>query len=221
LLGIIFTGGHAPDTQIIKHIIEKDVKKDDKTLFIAADSGLLTALSAEIKPDWIIGDMDSLGDTSLLSSFPSESVICHEQNKDYSDTELAFSLAIEKNCDDVWIIGGGGGRIDHLFGIRSLMERNIFPNRWITDTADIHCIEADKEQSDSKKYYFNSKKEAVVSVFPLGESLWDAKSEGLKWTLDELSWDRGFYGLSNVAVEGDFSITVLLGRFMVILPFNK
>ena len=222
MLGIIFTGGQAPQKQIIKRIIENE--KD--ALFIAADSGLITALNAEIKPDWIIGDMDSLGDTSVLSSFPSECVIRHEMNKDYSDTELAFSLAKEKSCDDVWIIGGGGGRIDHLFSIRSLFERDIFPRRWITDTADIQCIDAEEkeqgtEKREGKKFFCCLNKGDVVSVFPLGGGPWHAVSEGLKWPLDELNWDRGFYGLSNVAVEGEFSITALLGRFMVILPFNK
>jgi len=59
-------------------------------------------------------------------------------------------------------------------------------------------------------------KGAVVSVFPLGEGEWKAKSIGLKWQLDGLRWDRSFFGLSNVAPDGDFSVTAEAGRFMVI-----
>jgi len=206
MLGIIFTGGEAPDTHFIKNLLDSLSQTD--TLIIAADSGLIAAQDADIKPDWVIGDMDSLDTQSRLAALPPERIIRLQHDKDFSDTEMAFSLAVEKGCSQIWIIGGGGGRIDHLFGIRSLFERELFPNRWITDTADIYCIYAgNKEQF----------KNGIVSVFPLGEGPWEAQSEGLKWPLKGLKWNRGFFGLSNVAVNGEFSISAIKGRFMVIL----
>ena len=121
LLGIIFTGGNGPDTQFVKKILDLEVKN---ALFAAADSGLIAAENAGIKPDWIIGDMDSI-DKSRLDVYPAECIIKYEHDKDFSDTELAFSLLHEKGCKEIWIIGGGGGRIDHLFALRSLFERDI------------------------------------------------------------------------------------------------
>ena len=215
LLGVIFTGGQGPAAQIIKNILEKetkDTKKKQPVLFIAADSGLTAAESAEIKPDWIIGDMDSLQDNSRLTLYPTERVIRHPRDKDFTDTELAFNLAAEKGCDEIWIIGGGGGRIDHLFGIRSMFEREIFPSRWITEKEDIRCIDAGNELNCTLQ------KGACVSVFPLSGGPWEAKSEGLKWQLNGVPWTRGFFGLSNVAVDGEFTVAVKAGRFMVILP---
>ncbi|GHT62914.1 hypothetical protein FACS1894109_21750 [Spirochaetia bacterium] len=44
---------------------------------------------------------------------------------------------------------------------------------------------------------------------------------GLKWPLDGVSWDRGFAGVSNVALEGNFSIWAERGRFMVIVPLEE
>ncbi|MCL2196962.1 MAG: thiamine diphosphokinase [Treponema sp.] len=210
MLGIIFTGGEAPNGQIIKRLIETEVKD---ALFVAADSGFAAAQDAGITPDIVIGDFDSL-DKPCLENFPKERVIRFEQDKDYSDTELAFSLAVEKGCSEIWIIGGGGGRIDHLFAIRSLFERDLFPARWITACEDIHCIDA---QTTKNQVGANLHKDAIVSVFPLGAGPWEAKSEGLKWPLTGLSWDRGFFGLSNAAVDGNFSIIAESGRFMVIL----
>jgi len=215
LLGIIFTGGQGPKAQIVKRLLENEAKG---ALFIAADSGLLAALNAGVKPDWIIGDMDSLEDQSRLSAMPPQRVIRHPHDKDFTDTELAFSLAAEKGCDDIWILGGGGGRIDHLFGIRSLFERERFPRRWITDAEDIRCIDSKTKQNELS---LKLEKGAVVSVFPLGEGQWKASSKGLKWQLDGLRWDRGFFGLSNVAVDGDFSVTAEAGRFMVIMFLEK
>jgi len=208
LLGIIFTGGESPSSSIIRNLLN-----GIKTFTVAADSGLITAEEAGIKPAFIIGDMDSL-DPSRLSAYPPERVIRYPHDKDYTDTELAFSLAAEKGCDDIWLIGGGGGRIDHLFAVRSLFEREIFPRRWITDKADIFCIEADTAHNEISR---RLGEDPGVSVFPLGSGPWKAESKGLKWPLDDLSWNRGFFGLSNVAVDGEFSIKAESGRFMVIL----
>jgi thiamine pyrophosphokinase len=212
LLGIIFTGGQGPKVQVVKRLLETEVKD---ALFIAADSGFQAALNADVKPDWVIGDMDSLEDQSCLSAFPPDRVIRCQHEKDYTDTELALSLAVEKGCEDIWLIGGGGGRIDHLFGIRSLFERKLFPLRWITDAENIFCIDADTTHNEvSRRLAVN----ACVSVFPLGNGPWEAASRGLKWPLAGLPWDRGFFGLSNSAVDGDFSVKVEAGRFMVIMP---
>jgi thiamine pyrophosphokinase len=59
---------------------------------------------------------------------------------------------------------------------------------------------------------------SIVSVFPLGAGPWRAKSDGLKWPLDDVSWDRGFAGISNVALKENFVIRAERGRFMVIVP---
>ena len=209
MLGIIFTGGESPRPQVIKQIIGTEA------LIIAADSGLDAAEDAGIKPAWITGDMDSLNNSGRLALYPPQNVIRHERDKDFTDTELAFSLALEKGCEEIWIIGGGGGRIDHLFGIRSLFERDTFPHRWITAENDIRCIDKNLRCNDYK-----TEKGDIVSVFPLGDGPWEAKSTGLKWPLDGLKWNRGFFGLSNIAIDGDFSITVYNGRFMVILPLT-
>jgi len=214
LLGIVFTGGKSPSFSAIRGLLD-----GRETFVVAADSGLITAESAGFKPALIIGDMDSL-DGSRLSAYPPDRVMRYPRDKDYTDTELALQTVIDKGCDEAWIIGGGAGRIDHLFGIRSLFERAVFPRRWITDSADIFCLDADKDDADTdyNEVSLRLAVNACVSVFPLGSGPWKAKSKGLKWPLDDLLWDRGFFGLSNVAVNGDFSITAKAGRFMVIIP---
>ncbi len=211
MLGVIFTGGASPEAEIIKLVLS------GKQFFsVAADSGLIAAEEAGIKVDCIVGDMDSLGDESRLASYPPDCVIRHERDKDFSDTELAIKAAEEKGCDEIWIIGGGGGRIDHLFAIRSLFERDIFPSRWITDSADIYCIDA---KSSKPALHAIVEKDSKVSVFPLGKSPWEAKSSGLKWRLAGLPWTRGFFGLSNTAPNGEFTVKAEKGRFMIILEF--
>ncbi|MDR2702544.1 MAG: thiamine diphosphokinase [Spirochaetaceae bacterium] len=224
-LGIVFTGGEGPEPCAI------NVNLTAKPLIVAADSGLFLAEEAGLPPDWIVGDMDSV-DAERLAGHVPEKILRFHSDKDYTDTELAISLLREKGCGPVWIIGGGGGRIDHLFGIRALFEREYPPERWITAAEDIRCLQAPQQSAARHsagqkpcgalpsvlEFASGSRAPlAPVSVFPLGDGPWEAESAGLKWPLAGLGWNRGFFGLSNEAPEGVFTIRVKQGRFMVIL----
>jgi len=215
-LGVVFTGGEGPGPQTIKELL------GDLTdvLIAAADSGLALAEAAGIKPDWIAGDMDSLDNRNRLSHYPKEKVICYPVDKDYTDTEIALALLWEKGCKDAWIVGGGGGRLDHIFGIRDLFERARYPVRWITANEDIYCVDGESAESGAEQnncLRLAIKQGKLVSVFPLGNGPWKAGSKGLKWDLGGVHWERGLFGLSNVAINNEIEINVKQGRFMVIL----
>ncbi|MDR2259237.1 MAG: thiamine diphosphokinase [Treponema sp.] len=204
--GILFTGGEGPEPETCRCLAE------GAALIAAADSGLVRAEAAGLRPDWVLGDMDSLDDPRRLETYPPGRVLRHPRDKDYTDTELAFSFLLEKGCDEIWLIGGGGGRADHLFALRSLFERDPCPARWITAGEDMYCLKGPGELA------LSIAAGGLLSVFPLGDGPWEAQSGGLKWPLEGLSWNRGFFGLSNVAETGDFFIRAGAGRFMVIIP---
>jgi thiamine pyrophosphokinase len=207
--GIVFSGGEGPPPETVRRLV---AEAGNGALLVAADSGLVLAEAAGVSPDWIIGDMDSLDRRERLDAYPGERIIRHGVDKDYTDTELALALLYEKGCGEAWIAGGGGGRIDHLFAIRSLFERECAPRRWITAGADIRRIDAGEEFS------LPVQAGGLLSVFPLGGGPWKAASRGLKWPLDGLVWDRGFFGISNMAAAAEISINAEQGRFMLIVP---
>jgi len=223
VIGLLFTGGEGPEPQHINTIMEEaNAVSGGELVLVAADSGLLLAQGSGAEVDWIIGDMDSLDEHDKnglrrLDAYPPERVICHPHDKDFTDTELAFSLLREKNCGTIWIIGGGGGRLDQLFGIRSLFERDDPPERWITAADDIRCIGAVNSLVSELSVSHNSPL-CPVSVFPLGCGPWEAESSGLKWPLAGLPWARDFIAISNEAPDGTFTITVRQGRFLVMWP---
>jgi thiamine pyrophosphokinase len=218
-LGIIFTGAEGPPPQKLKQLLGESATSG--ALLVAADSGLLLAEAAGLRPDWVVGDMDSLGDEDRLRAYPTERIIRHAVEKDHTDTELALALLWEKGCDEAWIVGGGGGRIAHIFGIRDLFERERFPRRWITAAEDIYCIDGNEGApalaGTIAKLSLTLKQGNVVSVFPLGGGPWKAASTGLKWPLDNVHWERGLYGLSNVALAPEITISAAQGRFMIII----
>ena len=218
-LGVVFAGAEGPPPQLLRRLLDGVT---EKMVLAAADSGLIRAEAAGLKPDWIVGDMDSLNSDSLnseqrLRPYPADRVIRYAADKDYTDTELALALLWEKGCTEVWIAGGGGGRLAHIFGIRDLFERERFPRRWFTAAEDVYCIDGDGGGSNTASLTVTIKQSGVVSVFPLGGGHWKAHSTGLKWPLDNVHWERGLYGLSNVAMEPEITINAQQGRFMIIL----
>jgi thiamine pyrophosphokinase len=222
--GIAFIGGEGPGPELSRRLpdmglppLTRDPPAEGSpagapVLIAAADSGLAAAEAAGLRPDWVLGDMDSLEDLSRLDAYPRERVLRYAAEKDHTDTELALRLLREKGCGEIWLIGGGGGRLDHLLAIRSLFEREPCPSRWITAGEDVYCVNSPDETR------WSGPPGSLVSVFPLGAGPWELESAGLKWPLAGLPWDRGFFGLSNVADTGSFRLRVRRGRFLVVLP---
>jgi thiamine pyrophosphokinase len=219
---MVFTGGQGPAPGVARRLAEEADR------IAAADSGLDAAEAAGVRPGWIIGDMDSV-DPGRLHDYPPECVVRHPHEKDFTDTELALSFLWEQGCDDVWIAGGGGGRLDHLFALRALFERERAPRRWITSHEDIWALDAGDALAardfvplghggGAGAPVFSFVPGTIMAAAPLGEGPWKASSTGLKWPLDGVKWNRGFFGASNETTGEDFSVRVEKGRFMILAP---
>ena len=99
----IYTGGAVEPAGITEH-----PKGDD--LVIAADGGWNNAVLLGEKPTILLGDLDSLGDKKIPKDVEVYRV---PAEKDLTDTQLAVDLAISKGANDIVIIGGLSGRLDH------------------------------------------------------------------------------------------------------------
>ena len=87
-------------------------RPEDGDLVIAADSGYNNAKTLGVKVDILLGDMDSIGEAYDLVPQDTE-IIKLPPEKDDTDTSLAVKLALERGCDNIVIIGGLSGRLDH------------------------------------------------------------------------------------------------------------
>jgi thiamine pyrophosphokinase len=108
----IYTGGAVFPDNITEH-----PKGDD--LCIAADSGFHNARKCGDRVDILVGDLDSIGSYKLdkkteLLQVPAE--------KDVTDTQLAVETAIERGATELVIIGGFGGRADHMMSNLAILE---------------------------------------------------------------------------------------------------
>lgn len=108
----IFTGGSIDATAIA-------LRPKTEDLTIAADAGLLTAKSLGIKPQILIGDFDSLG---IPDPKCADEIIQLPPEKDDTDTQLAVKTALERGAEEIVIIGGLSGRLDHTLSNLAILE---------------------------------------------------------------------------------------------------
>jgi len=207
LLGLVFTGGEGPS----RDAIEKKLNEADMTA--AADSGLLLAERLGVVPDLIVGDMDSIPDSAMLRRYPDSEIIAFARDKDYTDTELAIEALRARGCSSVGVIGGGGGRLDHLLGIFSLFHRENAPDFWFTAKEELVLVKTMLRIDDWKN--------RRLSFFPVGETEATMSSLGLKWPLDKLSWKVGDVGVSNVVSGESAEIAMKSGRLVCIKSFRE
>jgi thiamine pyrophosphokinase len=108
----IYTGGKVFTENITDHPRGDDVK-------IAADAGYRTAKSLGVTPDILVGDFDSLGDIP-----DDEGMKIHQvpTEKDLTDTQIAVELAVGSGADEIVIVGGLSGRLDHTLSTLSILE---------------------------------------------------------------------------------------------------
>ncbi len=95
--------------------ITKLITPLDTDLILCADSGLLQAFNAGLVPDAVIGDMDSLEEAGFDRKRLPEGILWIKapREKDETDTALCMEYALTQGCDELIIVGGLGGRLDH------------------------------------------------------------------------------------------------------------
>ena len=205
--GIVLIGGKSPEFQLVKHEIDR------ADIIIAADSGLEYAVSNTIHVDYIVGDMDSLENKKLLEQFPPDIVKVYPEEKDETDTEIGIRTLQQLGAQQITIIGGGGGRLDHLIGILTLFDRKNPPHKWLNHSYQVIAI-FDTMETEVKEG-------EIISFFPLGCNPCTMTSTGLKWNLDGLTWRRGDMGISNVAVDKKVSVEMKTGRVIMVRKMGK
>lgn len=108
----IYTGGTVDPARITEH-----PKGDD--LCIAADSGLANAYALGETPAIVLGDFDSIGNVKLPEKAERLQV---PAEKDFTDTQLAVDTALKRGADEIIIIGGLSGRLDHTLSNLAILE---------------------------------------------------------------------------------------------------
>src|SRR6478735_9382506 len=90
---------------------------------VAADSGLHLALPLGLRVDLVVGDFDSADPAIVDRAIEAGArVDRHPVAKDATDLELALDAAYARKPDRITVVGGNGGRLDHLLGNVTLLS---------------------------------------------------------------------------------------------------
>ena len=188
------------------------LEPDDYTICVNGGTG--HALALGLKPDLIIGDLDSLepGHKLAIEQLGSQ-IIRHPSEKDQSDLELAIDYAVEMQPAEILIIGAlGGKRADHSFInllLLSIPLRRGVSARIIDESQEIRLV--DKEVS------IEGKQGDYLSLFSLTAETGGITTKGLKFPLKrEILYFASTRGLSNELTASPAKITIDSGLLLVI-----
>lgn len=105
---VVVTGGDRPDASALDHL-------PAGATVIAVDSGADHALALGLHVDVAVGDFDSVAADALAAvEAAGARVERHPRAKDATDLELGLVAARRAGAHRVVVVGGHGGRLDHL-----------------------------------------------------------------------------------------------------------
>lgn len=190
-----------------------EISPDD--LVIAADSGLHQARDLGLHVDLVVGDLDSV-DPDVLDGARREGVLVesHPAAKDETDLELALEAARSRGVRRVTVLGGGGGRLDHLVAGLLVLASPRFASmqiRAVTPQARITVVRSRERLEGSRG--------SLVTLLAVGGPAHGVTTSGLRFplageTLEALSTR----GVSNEIDHTPVTVSVNAGVLLAIQP---
>lgn len=191
-----------------------EIRQADIT--IAADNGALFLLRHGIAIDYAVGDFDSVSseDKDRIEAASRSYQAYDPVDKDYTDTELAFQMALELQPSRLTLVGVTGSRFDHTLANVHLLVRAL--------QQQIPCCIVDEFNriyvTDSELVLHRLPEYSYCSLLPLSESAKGITLIGFQYPLHEAQLTIGqSLGISNVLLEDKGIITVHSGMLLVIM----
>jgi len=209
---------------------------DGAPLVVAADGGITHAHRVDRDPHVLVGDLDSVTPEALTRARTRGThVLRHPVDKDLTDLGLALDHVLEhlsaldgtdggaeRGVDggeaarpvDVLVVGGHGGRSDHLLGNALLLAAPRYgPLRltawWGTDV--LHVVRDTLE--------FSGGPGATVSLLAIHGPAHGVTTEGLTFPLDDATLESGSpLGISNTLAAPHARVRLTDGVLLVVRP---
>lgn len=198
---LILANGQPPSKRLLLRLLKQSA------VFVCADGGANTAARLGLKPDLIIGDLDSIASATLRKFRNIRARRIADQNS--TDLEKALSWVTGKGHKDIVVAGATGRRLDHSLGNLSALVK--FSRkariRFVDDASELCFIGSECE--------FEAPTGTLVSLIPL--SLCEGiVTHGLKWELKNESLRLGFReSTSNMVKLSPVSIRVRRGDLLL------
>lgn len=207
---LVITGGRIEDA-----FLSEIIKKEQYSMIIAADHGLVAADRLNIPLDYIVGDFDSVPEAVLNKykklSIPIET---YPKEKDKTDTEIAIQLAFMHHATAIDIVGATGSRLDHVLANVHLlmlpMQQKI--KACLIDPNNKIYLK-DQSFTINKKEQFGD----YISLLPFSEKVSGLTLKGFCYPLNHITYFAGSsLGISNEIKEETATVELSEGILLVI-----
>jgi len=215
---IVVAGGDPPDRAALDAAWPGWDRPCD--IVVAADRGALTALALGLRPDVVVGDVDSLGADEAhrlaAAGIPFERV---PAEKDETDTELALLVALRRDAAAVAILGAlGGPRIDHALANIALLAHPALAGRPVEildERTRIRLLTAGPRGPG--RLDLRGRVDDTVSLIPVGDAARGVTTHGLAYPLTGDDLPAGpARGVSNVRTAVDARVALASGLLLVV-----
>jgi thiamine pyrophosphokinase len=198
---LVLCNGEAPSHRLMRRLA-RGVR-----LVVAADGGANLARAAGLRPNLIIGDLDSV--TPATRRHFASCRILRVERQDNTDLEKALDYLVAEGFDDVTIVGATGRRLDFTLANISIawlyMPR--LRIRFVGDGWQALPL--------TGRVRLDLPPGATVSLIPFGTCS-GITLRGLQYPLSNAVLRGGAVAVSNVVLRSPCSITVKKGRMVVL-----
>lgn len=198
---VILANGKFPKNNKLINIIK------EANYLAVCDGAILNIDKLDIKPNIIIGDLDSIPN-SLKLKYKNEIIHIAEQNS--NDLSKAFYHCLSLGFNDFIILGATGKREDHAIANISLLS--IYAKK-------CNCVIMQSDYGEFRVYYppckIKSYKGQQISIFTLNPYA-KLTSYGLKYPLNSLTlniWANGTLNEANgeeFIIESNINIEIII-----------
>lgn len=199
-----------PDARDAAHLANAD-------LVVAADGGGRWLDAIGVRPDLLVGDLDSVA-PSLVERLADGGVPVerHPTEKDASDTELALGRVVAAGADEVIVLGAlGGDRLDHQLANVLLLADPGW--RVVRDLRMVRGSTIARALHGGEQLSLAGRPGDRVTLLPIGGRAEGIRTDGLRYPLDGEALDLGrSRGLSNEIVGTSASVSLESGTLLVI-----
>jgi thiamine pyrophosphokinase len=190
-----------------------------RPLVLAADGGAARCLAVGVRPDLVIGDLDSLP-PEALAHLAAIGVAVHQADadKDESDLELCLAEAVGRGARAITILGAlGVERPEHSIANVLLLADPRLDGRDVTLLGHGARISRIGSADGPGRCDIEGDPADYVSLFAVGGTVQGVRTDGLRFPLRDESLPVGpSRGLSNELLGHRASVTSRRGRLLVV-----
>jgi thiamine pyrophosphokinase len=199
---LLLCNGEPPSRGLLRRLAR------DADTIVAADGGANAALRAGVRPDVVIGDLDSLLPSTRRALRTARVIRLRRQ--DNTDLEKALDFIAGSGPSDVVIAAATGGRIDFTLGNLAVFW-NYTRSLAITFVGDGWCaFPAGRRRS------VNAPPGTTLSLIPFGPCS-GITLRGLRYPLKDAAMRTGEIGVSNVVRRSPCTVEVRRGKMLVVV----